>query len=135
MAMAHSVEGRYPFLDHRLCSFASKLSPSLKMHVLNEKYLLKVAAKCLVPESVRTRTKQPYRSPDGVSFFCTERLAYVQDLLSSDSVKKYGVFEPTAVSKLVAKFQNGSKVTTRDDMALVGILSTQLLAYTFLHAC
>jgi asparagine synthase (glutamine-hydrolysing) len=134
MAMAHSVEGRYPFLDHRLYSFASKLNPSLKMRVLNEKYLLKVAATGLVPESVRTRTKQPYRSPDGVSFFHGKHLEYVEDLLSCDALKKYGVFEPTAVSKLVAKFQNGGKVTTRDDMALVGILSTQLLAHTFLHA-
>lgn len=132
MAMAHSVEGRYPFLDHRLSSFAAKLHPSLKMRVLREKYLLKVAAKGLVPDSVLKRTKQPYRAPDGASFFGGERLDYVDDLLSPESVKKYGVFEPDSVSKLVAKFKSGYKVTTRDDMALVGMLSTQLLGHSFL---
>lgn len=132
MSMAHSVEARYPFLDHRLSSFAAKLHPSLKMRVLNEKYLLKVAAKGLVPDAVLKRTKQPYRAPDGASFFGSERLDYVDELLSAEAVKKYGVFEPKAVSKLVAKFKNHQRVTTRDDMALVGILSTQLVAHTFL---
>ena len=132
MAMAHSVEGRYPFLDHRLSSFAAKLHPSLKMRVLREKYLLKVAAKSLIPDSILKRTKQPYRAPDGVSFFGSERLDYVDELLSPESVKKCGVFEPGPVSKLVAKFRSGRKLTTRDDMAVVGILSTQLLAHSFL---
>jgi len=132
MSMAHSVEARYPFLDHRLSSFAAKLHPSLKMSVLNEKYLLKVAAQGLVPETVVKRTKQPYRAPDGASFVGGEPLEYVDELLSTEAVKKYGVFEPQAVSKLVAKFKSHQKVTTRDDMALVGILSTQLVAHTFL---
>jgi len=67
MAMAHSVEGRYPFLDHRVVEFASKLSPTLKMKVLNEKYLLKQAASGLVPPAILRRRKQPYRAPEGRS--------------------------------------------------------------------
>lgn len=132
MAMAHSVEGRYPFLDHRICSFAAKLHPSLKMRALKEKYLLKVAAKGLIPDSILTRSKQPYRSPDGVSFFCNERLDYVDELLSQESIEKYDIFDAKAVSKLVAKFENHNRITTRDDMALVGILSAQLLAHSLL---
>ncbi len=134
MAMAHSVEGRYPFLDHRVSNFAARLHPSLKMRVLNEKYLLKVAAKNLVPEAVLKRSKQPYRAPDGASFFGGERLDYVEELLSADSIKKYGVFDAKAVSKLVAKFTSNHGTTTRDDMALVGILSTQVLAHSFLSS-
>lgn len=132
VAMANSVEGRYPFLDHRVHDFAAKLHPSLKMHVLKEKYLLKVASKGLVPDSVLKRRKQPYRAPEGKSFFGPERLDYVDELLSPQAVQKYGVFDPEPVSKLVAKFKNGQKVTTRDDMALVGVLSTQLLAHNYL---
>ena len=41
MAMANSVEGRYPFLDHRVIEFCMKLNPDLKLNGLNEKYLLK----------------------------------------------------------------------------------------------
>ena len=43
MAMAHSVEGRYPFLDHRVVEFAAKLPSNVKMKVLDQKHLLKRA--------------------------------------------------------------------------------------------
>src|SRR5574341_651845 len=69
MAMAHAVEGRYPFLDHRVVEFAAKLPIKLKMKVLDQKHLLTQAVKGLIPESIRTRHKQPYRAPDGRSFF------------------------------------------------------------------
>ena len=72
MAMAHSVEGRYPFLDHRVVKFAGRLSPSLKMKVLNQKFLLKRAAEGLIPSEIISRPKQPYRAPDGKSFFQPE---------------------------------------------------------------
>jgi asparagine synthase (glutamine-hydrolysing) len=68
MAMAHSVEGRFPFLDHRVVEFASKLPVSLKMKVLNEKYLLKRCADGLIPPSIAKRHKQPYRAPEAGSF-------------------------------------------------------------------
>ena len=52
MAMAHSVEGRFPFLDYRVAEFAATLPPRLKMHGLNEKYLLKRAFRDVVPQQV-----------------------------------------------------------------------------------
>src|SRR5262249_6541644 len=55
MTMGHSVEGRFPFLDHRVIEFAGKLSPRMKMRVLDEKHLLKRAAKGLVPPQVLAR--------------------------------------------------------------------------------
>ena len=67
MAMAHSVEGRYPFLDHRVVEFAAKLPARVKMKVLDEKHILKRAVADLIPESVTRRKKQPYRAPDAVS--------------------------------------------------------------------
>ena len=62
MAMAHSVEGRFPFLDHRVAEFAARIPPRLKMKGLCEKYLLKRASRDYVPDSVVQRTKQPYRA-------------------------------------------------------------------------
>ena len=69
MGMANSIEGRFPFLDVRVMEFAAKLPPKLKMKVLNEKYLLKLATNGIIPESIRRRPKQPYRAPDASSFF------------------------------------------------------------------
>jgi len=131
MAMAHSVEGRYPFLDYRVAEFAANLHPSLKMHVLNEKYLLKKAASGMVPPAILQRKKQPYRAPDGKSFFAGRTLDYVEGTLSAEQITKDNIFDPGPVQKLVTKFKSANAVTTKDDMALVGILSTQLLLQKF----
>jgi asparagine synthase (glutamine-hydrolysing) len=131
MAMAHSVEGRYPFLDYRVVEFAAKLPVNLKMKVLNEKYLLKRASKNLVPPSILSRRKQPYRAPDSRSFFNGSSQSYVADVLSPDSVKKAGIFDPRAVAAIVDKFKAGKASSVKDDMALIGVLSTQLLASQF----
>ena len=133
MAMAHSVEGRYPFLDYRVVEFAAKLPINLKMKVLNEKYLLKRACKDLVPESILRRRKQPYRAPDGRCFFDKAAPAYVSELLSPCAIQKNGIFDAQAVSALVNKFRAGKASSVRDDMALVGVLSTQLLASQFIN--
>ncbi len=133
MAMAHSVEGRYPFLDYRVQEFAAKLPVNLKMKVLNEKYLLKRACQGIVPPSILHRTKQPYRAPDGRCFFKEGAPPYAHDLLSPCAIKKRGIFDAQAVSALVNKFKAGNASSVRDDMALVGVLSTQLLAAEYIN--
>ncbi|PYQ06157.1 MAG: asparagine synthase (glutamine-hydrolyzing) [Acidobacteria bacterium] len=127
MAMAHSVEARFPFLDHRVVEFAARIPPRLKMKVLNEKYLLKRCADGLVPPSVRNRPKQPYRAPEGKCFFGGARLEYVDELLSPERIAHDGIFDPVTVQKLVAKFRDGRAIGIKDNMALVGVLSTQLV--------
>ncbi len=132
MAMAHSVEGRYPFLDYRVVEFASKLPATLKLKVLNEKYLLKRACEGSVPASILARRKQPYRAPDSRCFFAKSAPEYVRELLEPSAVQRTGIFDTKAVSSLVNKFKAGRAYSVRDDMALVGVLSTQLLASQFL---
>jgi asparagine synthase (glutamine-hydrolysing) len=131
MAMAHSVEGRYPFLDHRLLEFAARVPANLKLKVLNEKYLLKSACKGIVPDSILNRTKQPYRAPDSKCFFDAGAPDYVRELLSPDAIEKNGIFDANAIGVLVSKFKAGKAGSVREDMALVGVLSTQLLATQF----
>ena len=133
MAMARSVEGRYPFLDHRVVAFAASLPVTLKMKGLNQKYLLKRASDGLVPESIRNRPKQPYRAPDGSCFF-TARPDFLFEMLSSERIRQDGIFDPHAVAALVNKFSAGKAIGVKDNMALLGILSTQLLLQQFIHA-
>jgi len=131
MAMAHSVEGRYPFLDYRVQEFAARIPANLKLKVLNEKYLLKKASEGVVPGSILRRRKQPYRAPDGRCFFEAAAPPYVKEMLSPCAIKEAGIFDSAAVSALVNKFQAGKAGSVRDDMALVGVLSTQLLTTQF----
>ncbi|NLE37588.1 MAG: asparagine synthase (glutamine-hydrolyzing), partial [Pirellulaceae bacterium] len=137
MSMAHGVEGRYPFLDHRLVEFASRVPPRLKLRGLREKYLLKLASRDYVPDSIARRAKQPYRAPDSASFFGPDsgRIPpeYVQELLSPERIAQDEIFRPEAVESLVRKAARGDLVGQGDNMALVGILSTQLLVEQFLR--
>ena len=131
MAMANAVEGRYPFLDYRVVKFAAKLPARLKMKVLNQKYLLKQACNGLIPPAIQKRYKQPYRAPDGKSFFASA--SYLADVLSPKQIEQEGIFDARSVAALVAKFNSGRATSVKDNMALVGILSTQLLLEQFIH--
>lgn len=134
VAMANSVEGRFPFLDHRVIEFASLLPPSLKIKGLTEKYLLKVAMHDLLPPNLVNRTKQPYRAPDSQSFFVRGvPCDYVANLLSEQRLRQCGYFDPVAVSKLVTKCRAGRAIGFSDNMAFVGILSTMLVDEFFIR--
>jgi asparagine synthase (glutamine-hydrolysing) len=133
VAMAHSVEARMPFLDHRVVEFASRLPVTLKMKVLNEKYILKRCVGDLLPVSVRKRPKQPYRAPEAKSFFQPASPDYVGELLSSERIRRDGIFDVGAVQSLTGKFRQGRAIGIKDNMALVGILSTQLVIDRFLR--
>ncbi len=135
VAMANSVEGRFPFLDHRLIEFANHLPPPYKLMGLTEKYLLKRTMKGLLPESIRTRVKQPYRAPDSQSFFHKGvPLDYVAELLSEARLRDAGYFESKAVAKLVEKCRTGRVIGFGDNMAFVGILSTMLVDDLFIRS-
>ena len=126
MLMASSVEGRFPFLDHRVIEFANRLPPRMKMKVLNEKYLLKLAAKDLLPESIRKRHKQPYRAPDAPAFFRGGQPDYVGEMLSKETINEYGYFNPDKVIRLVEKVKRAPALGYKDNMAFVAVLSTQI---------
>jgi asparagine synthase (glutamine-hydrolysing) len=126
MAMAHSVEGRFPFLDHRVVEAATRIPPRLKLHGLTEKYVLRRAAEGLLPARVAERPKQPYRAPDSASFFGQASPDYVARLLSGPAIADDGIFDRGAVEKLVTKGREGRINGFRDNAALVGVLSTEL---------
>jgi len=132
--MRSSVEGRFPYLDHRVIELANRLDPRLKMRVLDEKHLLKRAARGHVPDRVLSRHKQPYRAPDAAAFFEPGRPVpgYVEELLSEEALRRTGYFEPRSATLLVAKARRGAVQSVRDNQALVGILSTQLWHHIFI---
>jgi asparagine synthase (glutamine-hydrolysing) len=133
MGMAHSVEGRFPFLDVRLVEFCNRLPARLKLRGLKEKWLLKQAAQPWLPEAIRRRPKRPYRAPIHRSFFNEQTPDYVRELLAPSAISNAGIFRPAPVEQLVRKIVSGAPVGETDDMALAGILSTQLLHQQFIQ--
>lgn len=130
-ALAHGIEGRYPYLDYRVIELAARIPPRLKMKALDEKYLLKRAFADLIPPFLGKRPKQPYRAPDSSSFFDASRgrarFDYVDEVLSESALRRAGVFDPAAVAKLATKARDGDIRGAGDGMSLVAVLSTQLL--------
>lgn len=132
MAMAHSVEGRFPFLDHRLVEFAGKIPPVLRMKGLCEKYILKKAMAGLLPPAIIRRNKQPYMAPDIASFSGKAGKECIDRYLSNDAITAAGIFRPQAVQQLIQKCIRNQRQGFRENMAFVGILSTQILFEKFI---
>lgn len=128
VAMASSVEGRFPFLDARVIALAAALPADHKLRVLDEKHVLKRAAAGLVPPEIVRRPKQPYRAPDALAFVGAPP-PWVEEVLAPAAVAAAGIFTPAAVAQLWAKCRavGGDQLSNADNMALVGVLSTQLL--------
>ena len=138
MLMANSVEGRFPFLDCNLINFSNNLPARHKLLALNEKHLLKVAFKDLIPESILNRPKQPYRAPDAASFFFSDSdkdLDWVSEITSEENIKATGIFNPIAINRLISKCKNvnGLKMSNTDNMRIVAVLSTLLTHKHFIN--
>jgi asparagine synthase (glutamine-hydrolysing) len=133
MLMANSVEGRFPFLDPGVVSYANGLPARQKLMGLDEKFLLKYAFADLVPSEILYRAKQPYRAPDAASFFSAGEPAWLTELVSTESIESSGIFDPLQVSGLVQKARRRSaRFGNTDNMRTLAILSTQLLHYMFI---
>jgi asparagine synthase (glutamine-hydrolysing) len=125
--MANAVEGRFPFLDHRVVAFAAGLSPEAKLLGLREKHILKEAARGLLPAAIIDRSKQPYRAPASEVFAAPRTPAYLNDVLSPDRLTQGGLFNVQAVGRLKEKVLKGQATGFRDNTAFIGVLSTELL--------
>jgi asparagine synthase (glutamine-hydrolysing) len=131
MAMANSVEGRYPFLDYRVIEFCSALPENYKLNSLNEKFILKKLSSGRIPSSITKRSKQAYRSPIIDSFNNTTSPKLINELLSEETLKKHQIFDSQKVFSLLNNLKQQRQPGEIDQMALVGILSTQILHQLF----
>jgi asparagine synthase (glutamine-hydrolysing) len=131
---ANAVEGRFPFLDHRVVEFASRIPPWHKIFGLKEKFILKKAMRKELPAGIIARVKQPYMAPDSNSFVQSDSPAYIEEMLSEKALKLAGLFHHTFVAKLRDKCTRLSHahLSFKDNMSFIGILSTQLLVHLYL---
>lgn len=130
MMMANSVEGRVPFLDHRLIELAARIPPRLKIRGLQEKYILKRAFASELPQSITERPKQPYRAPISTCFSPQQR-NLAADLMSEGELRRAGLANPSVVGRLLQAADKGA-LAERDEMAVCTVASTQLLKHLFI---
>ncbi len=134
VAMNSSVETRYPFLDEAVFDYLAKVPPRWKLRGLRDKALLRVVAERWLPRSIARRRKAMFRAPFN-SFQLEHGPAFVGQLLSPESLRRTGYFQPEAVEHwrtTFPKLRRGMPVRTSIEMGLVGILATQLWHHTFI---
>jgi len=134
VAMGHGVEVRYPFLDPDVVDFCARLPARLKLLGLRGKVALRRLASRRLPADVWQRPKQPYRAPTTSVLFGPGAPDYVAEMLSERALAKFGLLDPKATGRLVAKAQAhaGRMSGEREEMALVGTLTLQLLGHFYL---
>jgi len=134
MAMANSVEGRYPFLDYRVIEFCNKLPADFKLNGLNEKFFLKKLMQGKIPQSIVKRSKQAYRAPIKSAFMPGGAApGYVKEMLCPELFRKAGVFDFNSISNLLQKIELTGNSSEVDDMVLASVISTHLLFTMFIE--
>ena len=124
MALANSVEARYPFLDKELVEFAKTIPPDLKLHGFTEKYILKRIAEKFIPKNVVEREKFGFRAP-GSPFLLKQNVEWINDLLSYERIKRQGYFNPNAVETLKTRYSRpGFKLNFPFESDLLNVVLT-----------
>jgi asparagine synthase (glutamine-hydrolysing) len=133
IAMANSVEARYPFLDENVIALAARMHPRWKLRRVKDKYLLRRAAERMLPHDVAWRPKGMFRAPMAETFL-TRPTSFVRDLLSRESLVRTGYFDPNAVERDCAMLARGEgkKLGNFGSLGLGGVIATQFWHHLYL---
>ncbi|MFF2073336.1 asparagine synthase (glutamine-hydrolyzing) [Kitasatospora sp. NPDC058162] len=121
VAMANSVEARYPFLDRDVIDCARALHPDLVLHGFQEKYPLKRIAERYVPSEIVNREKFAFHANPSADLLRADR-SWIDDYLAPARIRREGYFDPAAVRELRARYAGrevGLNTLFEDDLLMV----------------
>lgn len=124
VAYRNSIEARYPFLDIRVIEFAKTLPPRLKLNGLVEKYIVRKVAERYIPAEIAGREKFHFVAP-GSPALLARKIDWVEDLLSEETLRRQGYFDPETVRNIKRMYQRpGFKLNLPFDTDLMIIIIT-----------
>lgn len=129
MSLANGIEGRYPFLDHRLVETVFSYPDNYKLKGFSQKHILRKAFDGFIPDSIIERPKLPYQAPDLIAFINNNFISdIVSDFLSPVKLNDSGIFDTKIVTNFLRKnlTSNRQKIGYRDNMIMIFLLSTQI---------
>jgi asparagine synthase (glutamine-hydrolysing) len=129
IAMNASVETRYPYLDDDVIRFCAEIAPEYKLHGLTEKWILRQVAGRILPNQIANRPKTMFRASLAQTFLGPQRPAWVDQLLSPDSLRATGYFDVVSVLRQRSLQTVLPRLTPARfifDVALTCVVSTQL---------
>ena len=128
MEMAHSIEGRVPFLDHKVAEFSAGIPVRMKINGMREKHVLREAARDVIIEEVYNREKHPFTTPpakkDDDPMF-----ELFEDVLSSAALGHQPIYDPIAVRTLVATM----RASAPEDRFATETVLHRVVSTTLLH--
>ena len=104
--MAAGVEGRPPLIDHRIVEFMFRLPPAYRIKGNTQKYLLKKVAEKYLPKEIVYRSKAPFSAPMR-GWLKNELKEMVHDVLSEESIKNRGLYNPVYIKELIRQNEKG----------------------------
>ena len=129
-SMAYSLEARVPFLDHEFVEFCAQIPPALKMKGMQEKYILRLAMRDVLPSEILWRRKRPLSAP--FDQWVRDLPEFTAVLLSEDQIRKKGYFNSNFVTKMLDQHRTGKVNYGRQ---LMGVLGVQLWDNLFMRGC
>jgi asparagine synthase (glutamine-hydrolysing) len=129
MEMAHSIEGRVPFLDHHVAEFAAGIPIELKIQGMREKHVLREAARDVLIEPVYNRQKQPFATPPTKAGADDAMLGLLGDVFASSLLDAQPIFDPKAVRSLFRSLPE----RPFEERALIDLQMHRVLSATLMH--
>jgi asparagine synthase (glutamine-hydrolysing) len=131
-AMNSSVETRPPFLDEDVVAFCARLPPHFKLHGWTEKWLLRRVADRLFPPHISRRRKHGFRAGFARTFLSPDRPPWVDELLSAESLRRSGYFDPAGVEKMRRRLTRPRLLPLLgQQIGMTAVIATQLWHHTF----
>ena len=132
MEMAHSIEGRVPFLDHHLVEVIRSQPVTQKIRGMTEKYVLREAVRDVITDTVYRRQKHPFLSPPATLNPQEKLSALVQDTLRGPVLASIPFFDQKKIIRLLDSLDTmdeGSRVA--NDQVLMILVSACVLHERF----
>jgi asparagine synthase (glutamine-hydrolysing) len=132
MEMAHSVEGRVPFLDHHVVELIRSQPVTQKIHGMTEKYVLREAVRDVITDTVYRRQKHPFLSPPATLNPKEKLSAFMQDTLRGPVLADIPFFNQKKVIGLLDSLHTmdeGSRIA--NDQVLMSLVSACVLQDRF----
>lgn len=108
LAMAHSIEGRVPFLENELVDTVARIPSEFKLDKGQSKIVLKKAMRGLLPDETLARRKQGFTPPDQ-SWYRHDRAGHVRDLILSPRAVSRGYFRPAYIERILDDHLNNRR--------------------------
>jgi asparagine synthase (glutamine-hydrolysing) len=129
MEMAHSIEGRVPFLDHHVAEYAAGIPIHMKINGMREKHVLREAARDVLIDPVYDRMKHPFATPPAKVGENDAMIELFGDVFASSLLDEQPIFDPAAVRGL---FRDLPRRTPSERTSLDGLLN-RVLSLTLMH--